>query len=88
VQQALNDGSWTLARNVDPDPRPREFLYDRTVDPGENVNLIDREPAAAERMRVRLDAYLAREPVRGVRESDVRIDPGIAEKLRALGYMQ
>ncbi len=88
VQVSISTGSWTMARNVDPDPKPAEFLYDSRVDPGENVNLIELEPAEAERMRALLDAYLAREPREGVLQSDVRIDPGIAQKLRALGYMQ
>jgi arylsulfatase A-like enzyme len=88
VQQAVNTGTWTLARNVDPDPSRVELLFDRSIDPGENVNLIDREPAQADRMRAVLDAHLAQEPVPGVLEANVRIDPGIAEKLRALGYMQ
>jgi arylsulfatase A-like enzyme len=88
VQEALHTGDWTLARNVDPDPNPAELLYDCSVDPGENVNLIEREPKEAARMRALLDAHLAHEPVAGVLERGVRIDPQIAEKLRALGYMQ
>ncbi len=88
VQHTINTGSWTLARSVAPDPNPVELLYDRRVDPDENVNLIEREPRDAERMRAVLDAYLAREPTAGVLKSDVRIDPQIAEKLRALGYAQ
>ena len=88
IQHAVNTGAWTMARNVAPGPNPGEFLYDRDIDPGENVNLVTREPGHAERMRALLDAYLAREPVPGVLESDVRIDPQIAEKLRALGYME
>ena len=71
-----------------PDPHPGEQLYDRSVDPGENVNLIEREREDADRMRAVLDAYLAREPVAGVVAEDVRIDPSIAQKLKALGYGQ
>lgn len=88
IQEAVNTGEWTLARNVEPDPFPGEQLYDRTVDPGENVNLIAREPDEAVRMRAVLDAYLEAPPRKGVRAADVRIDPDIANKLRALGYMQ
>ena len=58
------------------------------IDPGENVNLIEREPEEAARMRAALDVYLEREPLPGVLSKEVRIDPGIAAKLRALGYMQ
>jgi arylsulfatase A-like enzyme len=85
-QVATTDGTWTYARNAAPDPRG-ELLFDRSLDPGENVNLVEREPAQAARLRAALDAYLATEPAAGVRASDVRIDPGIAEKLRAVGYV-
>ena len=51
VQHAINTGSWTLARSVAPDPNPVELLNDRRVDPDENVNLIEREPRDAARMR-------------------------------------
>jgi len=88
VQESVNTGTWTLARNVEPDPFPGEQLFDRTVDPGEDVDLIDREPEEAARMRAVLDAYLSRAPARGVLAEEVRIDPEIAKKLRALGYMQ
>jgi leucyl aminopeptidase (aminopeptidase T) len=64
-----------------------EFLFDRSVDPGENVNLVAREPAAAARLRGLLDRHLA-ETGAGVVEKDVRIDPGIADRLRAMGYLQ
>lgn len=99
VQTALSDGSWTYARNaVAPGDDPEayedkavepgaEFLFDRRVDPGENVNLMTREAAKAERMRTRMDAHLA---VRSgsVVEKGVRIDPSISERLRAMGYLR
>ncbi len=88
VQVALNDGKWTFARNVEPDPNPRELLFDRRVDPGENVDLLEREPEQAERMRALLDAYLAAGPADDVLEQGVRIDPSIAERLRAMGYLE
>jgi arylsulfatase A-like enzyme len=99
VQSAVTDGSWTYARNAtapadDPDAYEgkavapgAEFLFDRRVDPGENVNLAGREPAAAARMRALLDAHLA-DPGQGVVESGVRINPDIAERLRAMGYLR
>ena len=64
-----------------------EFLFDRRVDPGENANLMAREVAEAVRMSALLDAHLA-EPEEGVVEKGVRIDPGIAERLRAMGYLR
>jgi len=88
VQVSVNDGVWSYARNVAPDPNPAEFLFDRSVDPAENVNLIDREKEEAVRMRKIMDDHLATKPTEGVREADVRIDPVIAEKLRAMGYLQ
>jgi arylsulfatase A-like enzyme len=85
-QVSVNDGVWSLARNLDDEGR--EFLFDRRVDPGEDANLIDLEPAAAARMRALLDAHLAAEPLPDTRATDVRIDPGIAQRLRQLGYLQ
>ncbi len=87
VQLSLTDGDWTYARNVEPDPDRSEFLFDRRVDPLENVNLIEHESEQAEQMRERLDAYLAGGNA-DVREEGVRIDPGIADRLRAMGYLQ
>jgi hypothetical protein len=41
-----------------------------------------------ERLRAELDAYQQRASVSGVVRSGIRIDPQIADKLRALGYLQ
>jgi arylsulfatase A-like enzyme len=99
VQTAASDGAWTYARNASaPDGDPgayearavapgAELLFDRRVDPGENVNLVDREPGEARRMRELLERHLA-EPPAGVVEKGVRIDPTIAERLRAMGYLR
>jgi arylsulfatase A-like enzyme len=88
TQVSPNEGSWSFARNVGSDSHAPEFLFDRTVDPRENVNLIEREPAKAAQMRNRLDRYLERKPADGVLETDVRIDPSIADRLRAMGYLR
>jgi arylsulfatase A-like enzyme len=85
-QVSVNDGSWSLARNLDEERR--EFLFERELDPLEDANLVDLEPAAAERMRAVLDAHLAAEARADTRATDVRIDPNIAERLRAVGYLQ
>ena len=99
VQTAVSDGSWTYARNATPaedDPEAyegkaiapgAEYLFDRAVDPGENVNLLELEAAEVERMRKLLDAHLA-ESGEPVVEPGVRIDPSIADRLRALGYLR
>jgi arylsulfatase A-like enzyme len=86
LQASVNDGSWSFTRNLDEEDG-REYLFDRRVDPDENVNLLSLEPEQALRMRGLLDAYLASEPRPDTVESDVRIDPTIADKLRALGYL-
>jgi arylsulfatase A-like enzyme len=85
-QVSLNDGSWALARNLDEEGR--EFLFDRALDPVEDANLIDLEPDAARRMRAALDAHLAVEVRDDTRAPNVRIDPRIAEQLRAVGYLR
>jgi arylsulfatase A-like enzyme len=99
IQSAVSDGTWTYARNATPaedDPEAyegkavapgAEFLFDRSVDPVENVNLVEREASEAERMRGLLDAHETEEGA-GVVEKGVRIDPGIADRLRAMGYLR
>ena len=99
VQAAVSDGDWTYARNASPPEDDEqayegravapgaEYLFDRSVDPGENVNLAGREVAEAERMRALLERHLA-EGSAGVVEKGVRIDPGIADRLRAMGYLR
>ena len=89
VQEALNDGAWTFARNIAPDPDRSEFLFDRAIDPGENVNLVGREPAAEARMRQLLDDHRERSaPAAGELRENVDIDPEIEQRLRAMGYLQ
>ncbi len=88
VQLSVNDGAWTYARNVEPDPDRSEFLFDRGVDPKEDVNLIGREPGAARRMREVLDSHLASAPASEALREDIRIDPEIERRLRAMGYLQ
>jgi choline-sulfatase len=99
VQDVVSDGSWTYARNAtapedDPDAYEGkaaaagvELLFDRRVDPGENANLMLREVAEAERMSALLDVHLV-ERAQAVVEKGVRIDPGIAARLRAMGYLR
>ena len=63
------------------------MLFDHAIDPGENVDLAEKVPNEAARLRAVLDAHLAGGES-GVREKGIRIDPGIAQKLRALGYLR
>ena len=101
VQASATDGTWTYAQDrewheagdgkaADGDALGQptaEHLYDRAVDPGENVNLISREPEQADRMRTLLRDHLAAGGT-GIAEADVWIDPAIADRLRAMGYLR
>ncbi len=99
VQSSVSDGDWTYARNALPKEDDEkayedravapgaEYLFDRRVDPGENVNLMTREDDEAARMRQLLDTHLE-QSVPGVVEKGVRIDPSIADSLRAMGYLR
>jgi arylsulfatase A-like enzyme len=86
LQVAVNDGSWTLVRDLEGDRQ--EHLFDLAVDPREDANLIELEPERAEQMRRLLDAHEQTEARPGVNRDGVRIDPAIAERLRAVGYLQ
>lgn len=86
VQRSVSDGTWTYARNLEPGADPAELLFDRRVDPGENVNLVTIEPDEAARMRERLEAHFAAGSD-ALRRTGVRIEPGISLRLRALGYL-
>jgi arylsulfatase A-like enzyme len=100
VQAAVNDGAWTYARNApakEADPEAyvsravapgQEFLFDRSVDPGEKVNLVDLEKHRTADMGEILDRHLAESPLEGVKEEGLRIDPEIADRLRAMGYLR
>ena len=100
VQTAVTTGAWTYARNAPPiEEEPEayasralapgeELLFDRGVDPGEKVNLVDLEKRRAEQMRAKLDSHLAESPLADVKEEGVRIDPAIADRLRAMGYLR
>ena len=86
LQDSVNDGGWSFSRDLG--EAARERLFDGRVDPDENVDLVDVEAQDAERLRAMLDAYQRRSPRPDTVRSEIRIDPGIAEKLRALGYLQ
>ena len=86
LQESVNDGGWSFSRDLG--EAARERLFDGRVDPDENVDLLDVEVQDAERLRAMLDAYQRRSPRPDTVRSEIRIDPGIAEKLRALGYLQ
>jgi arylsulfatase A-like enzyme/tetratricopeptide (TPR) repeat protein len=86
LQESVSTGDWSFARDLD--APHREYLFDLRVDPDEEVDLIEIEPEAVDRLRPLLDAYQQRTSVPGAVRSGIRIDPQIADKLRALGYLQ
>ena len=86
LQVSVNDGRWSMARDLD--EKGGESLFDLAVDPREDANVVDLEPEVAQRMRDLLDAHHAVEARPGASAQDIRIDPGIAERLRAVGYLQ
>jgi len=86
LQVALNDGSWTLVRDLEGEGE--EKLFDLAVDLAEDANLIDLEPEQAALMREVLDAHEQQGAREGIHRERVRIDPRIAERLRAVGYLQ
>jgi arylsulfatase A-like enzyme len=100
LQAAVNDGSWTLVRDLaeardgvegaeaNSEDASGEHLFDLEWDPAEDANLVEFEPEEALRMRALLDAHLAVPPRAGVNRENVRIDPAIAERLRAVGYLE
>jgi choline-sulfatase len=85
LQESVCDGRWTFARAPG---GGRERLFDQSVDPADNVDLAQIETARAAALRARLDAHLAQPPAAGAAQRDVRIDPELAQKLRALGYLR
>ena len=65
----------------------KEELYDLRSDPGETVDLIDRESARAARMRERLGKALNSTGPLG-RPRPVRLDEKTEEQLKSLGYIK
>ena len=84
LQESLTDGAWSFARDLA--PGGREWLFDRRIDPDENVDLSALEPDRTAALRAQLDAGFGRAPAAGAVRPEVRIDPALAERLRALGY--
>lgn len=79
VMLAVTDGRWRYVQS------PRPELFDFLADPGETVNLIEREPQRAERMRGLLAGFSA-EPGNEPRPQPVD-DAELDAQLRALGYL-
>jgi arylsulfatase A-like enzyme/Tfp pilus assembly protein PilF len=66
---------------------PQAELYDQLQDPGEKVNLYEKNKLAAVRMAIQLDRARKRAAANAPEAAATSLDPQSVEKLRALGYM-
>jgi len=78
---AVREGPYRLVRPYE----AKGWLYDRTNDPREQIDVGDAEPEVLARLQAYADAYLKRPPAPW-KASDVEIDDAQLEQLRALGY--
>jgi arylsulfatase A-like enzyme len=85
-QVAINDGAYSLVRTLGDEGF--DSLHDQALDPREDANLVELETAEAARLGALLDAHLALPPAEGTPARNVHIDPAIANRLKALGYLQ
>ena len=102
VQTAVTTGAWTYARNAPPIEEEPEAYASRALAPGEEL-LFDRGVVykdglgryaliltilgiAGALSDLGLNIYLT--PLADVKEEGVRIDPAIADRLRAMGYLR
>ena len=63
------------------------LLVNLDVDPGENQNLLHREPEQAEKMQVALNGYLATLPKPGATSLAGEVDEETQRALKSLGYL-
>jgi len=78
---AVRDGPYRLVRAHE----ATGWLYDRTDDPTEQVDVGEDQPEVLARLQALVDEYLARPPAPW-QASDVELDDAQLEQLRALGY--
>jgi arylsulfatase A-like enzyme len=86
-------GKWRMMRDdrfklimIPNDPAPIWELYDLASDPREQVNVVDRLPKEAERLRGLLLAIVDADPLRADRE-EPPLPEGLEDQLRSLGYV-
>jgi choline-sulfatase len=80
--RSVRDGRWKYIL------APRAELYDLDRDPGELVNLADREPARARALRAGLEQRLrAEQTAARSAPATAVVTPDLLEKLGALGYV-
>ncbi len=80
---SVSDGPYRLFRFGDDSPAE---LYDRSLDPSEQVDLASDRPEVLARMTKLAEDYLAQPAASWAGAADVEIDPAELEQLRALGY--
>jgi arylsulfatase A-like enzyme len=80
---SVSEGPYRLFRREGGAPPE---LYDRSVDPHEQVDVASDRPEVLARMTKLAEDYLAQEPAPWSGGADVEIDPKELEQLRALGY--
>jgi arylsulfatase A-like enzyme/tetratricopeptide (TPR) repeat protein len=66
---------------------PRPELYDLTEDPGEETNVLEREPEVARRMKARLERLMAESSQGAPAPEAADLDQETRERLAALGYV-
>jgi arylsulfatase A-like enzyme len=80
--RSVRDGRWKYIL------APRAELYDLDRDPGELINLVEREPARARALRAGLEQSLRAERVSArSAPAAAAVPPDLLEKLGALGYV-
>ncbi len=80
---AVVDGRYRMIRHVN---SGRSELYDRNIDPREQTNLAEAEPAALAALEARVEAYLS--SVSAWQVPQVELDEMRRAQLQALGYLQ
>ena len=78
---AVMEGPYRLVRAHE----AKGWLYDRSNDPREQVDVSDDKPEVLARLQALVDEYLERPPAPWS-ASDVELDDATLEQLRALGY--
>jgi hypothetical protein len=78
---AVSEGPYRLVRAHE----ATGWLYDRTNDPREQVDVGQDQPEVLARLQALVDGYLERPPAPWS-ASDVELDDAQLEQLRALGY--
>jgi len=82
---SLRDGPFRLIQGVGVET-PAE-LFDRRSDPAERYDIASERPEQVERLRARIDEFLARPPAPWGEAPEVEVDQLRLQQLRALGYV-